>query len=84
MGSLSFYREAAEQSGLEEIGYTDFSPQLVNTYSRVLDFTEENEEELAKEIGRDFIDHMKEGLGHWVEGGKEGYLKWGILHFRKS
>ncbi len=84
MGSLSFYREAAEEAGLEEVSFMDFSPQLVNTYSRVLEFTKENEAELSGEIGSGFISHMKEGLEHWIEGGRDGYLQWGIMHFRKS
>jgi sarcosine/dimethylglycine N-methyltransferase len=27
---------------------------------------------------------MLTGLGHWVEAGERGHLRWGILHFRKS
>lgn len=84
MGSLSFYRSEARDAGLEEVSFTDLSQHLVNTYGRVLEFTENNEETLSDEISREFIDHMEEGLRHWVEGGKEGHLGWGIMHFRKK
>jgi len=26
---------------------------------------------------------MKKGLRHWIDGGKKGYLAWGIFHFKK-
>jgi glycine/sarcosine N-methyltransferase len=28
-------------------------------------------------------DRMLAGLGHWVDAGNNGYLAWGMLHFRK-
>ena len=31
----------------------------------------------------EYIDRMKAGLQHWVDGGNKGHLQWGILHFRK-
>ena len=39
---------------------------------------------LLKQCGAEYIQRIKTGLGHWVEGGKRGYLQWGILHFRKA
>lgn len=84
MGSVSFYRKAASVSGLEFLGFTDLSQHLVNTYSRVLDYTVENRESLTRDISPEFVSHMESGLRNWVEGGKNGHLVWGIMHFRKN
>ena len=32
----------------------------------------------------DYIDRMKTGFQHWVDGGKAGHLAWGILHFQTT
>lgn len=84
MGSLEFYRSSAERHGLEEVSFTDYTEHLVTTYSRVLDYTRKNRSELEEKINTDFIDHMEKGLEHWVEGGEQGHLVWGIMHFRKK
>ena len=42
-----------------------------------------NEQDLLKQCGAEYIQRIKTGLGHWVDGGRRGYLQWGILHFRK-
>jgi len=82
LGSPGFYREQAERLGLKEVSFEDHTEQLINHYSRVLDETVKHEDELLKRISRDYIEHMKEGLKHWVEGGENGYLVWGIFHFK--
>ena len=83
LGSLSFYRKTAQSLGLEEIGYEDHTLQLVQHYFQVLKETERCEDDLKKLISMEYIQHMKQGLRHWVEGGKNRYLEWGICHFRK-
>ncbi|TVQ54677.1 MAG: methyltransferase domain-containing protein [Phycisphaerales bacterium] len=83
LGSPAFYREQAKKLGWEEVGFEEHTHQLVNHYSRVLAETERREEEIAGVVSREYIDRMKKGLGHWIEGGKKGYLSWGIFHFRK-
>ena len=83
LGSPAFYREQAKKLGWEEVGFEEHTRQLVNHYSRVLAETERREEEIAGVVSREYIERMKKGLGHWIEGGKKGYLSWGIFHFRK-
>ena len=39
-------------------------------------------DELCAEISREYLDHMIAGLGHWVDNGRAGNLRWGIFHFR--
>lgn len=83
LGSPGFYKETLQRLGLEDLGYEDHTHQLVNHYSRVLRETENREAELSQVVSKDYIERMKKGLGHWIEGGKNGYLAWGIFHFRK-
>lgn len=83
LGSPSFYREAAKAAGLREISFEEHGKQIATHYGRVLQELEAREEELKRFISQDYIDHMKTGLKHWVDGGNSGYLTWGIFRFRK-
>jgi sarcosine/dimethylglycine N-methyltransferase len=84
LGSPGFYRETAAKVGLEELSYEDHAQQLPEHYGRVLRETERQQERLQKVVSQDYIERMKKGLQHWVDGGNKGYLAWGIFHFRKS
>lgn len=85
LGAPGFYIETAKKLGLEDLGYEDHTEQLTRHYSRVLQTLKEKEDELAdKVVSRDYIERMKQGLQHWINGGKSGYLAWGIFHFRKA
>ena len=81
LGSPGFYREAAESVGLVEASSEDHTRQIPIHYSRVLQETERREDELSGKISPDYLQRMKKGLGHWIEGGRKGYLAWGIYHF---
>jgi sarcosine/dimethylglycine N-methyltransferase len=85
LGSPGFYRHTLVELGMEELGYEDLTDQLVNHYARVLGELERQEDRLKQDgrVSEDYIERMKKGLGHWVEGGRKGHLAWGILHFRK-
>lgn len=84
LGSPRFYREQAARLGLDEIEFEDHSGQLTTHYWRVLRELRNREHDVREAgVSQDYIDHMKKGLGHWVDGGKSGYLVWGIFHFRK-
>lgn len=83
LGSPAFYRAECAKHGLEEIGFEDHTHQLTRHYGRVLEETKRRESELVGEISQDYIDHMKRGLEHWVNGGENGHLAWGIFRFRK-
>jgi len=82
LGSPRSYRQMAEGVGLKEVRFEDLTPQLVTHYSRVL---EEVESRTAQSIGvsADYLERMKKGLRHWIDGGKKGYLAWGILQFQR-
>ena len=83
LGSPGFYREAAERVGLENVEYVDLDQFLPMHYQRVLDETEANQDRIKGQISEAYIENMKKGLRHWVEGGRNGYLTWGIFLFRK-
>lgn len=83
LGSPAFYRDTADRVGLEQIAFEDLSGQLVTHYGRVLQETERRQRELTGSIGEEYIERMKKGLSHWIDGGRNGYLVWGILQFRK-
>jgi sarcosine/dimethylglycine N-methyltransferase len=84
LGSPGFYRERAARLGMAELDYEDHHEQLPHHYGRVLRETGAREDELAGVVSQSYIDNMKKGLGHWVEGGCNGYLEWGIFHFRNG
>lgn len=86
LGSPGFYRRTMTGLGLQDLGYEDHAPQLVTHYARVLMELESQEDRLVRGriVSADYIERMKKGLTHWVDGGRNGYLAWGIFHFRKQ
>ncbi len=85
LGSPRFYHRTLLGLGMEDCGYEDHTDQLATHYERVLEELKRQEEKLRHSgaISADYIERMKKGLRHWIEGGREGHLAWGILHFRK-
>ncbi len=83
LGSLAFYRKTASGLGLKELGFEDNTEQLARHYSRVLTETESRQDDLKGFVSDEYLERMKKGLRHWVQGGQNGWLKWGILQFEK-
>jgi len=84
LGSVAFYRETAARAGLEEVEFLDMTEQLPRHYGRVRAELERQRDKLQDKVSDTYVERMIKGLGHWVEAGDEGYLTWGILHFRKA
>ena len=84
LGSPGFYQKALADRGFRDLGYKDHTDQLINHYARVFDETDCREGEICRLVSQDYIDRMKKGLMHWVDGGKKGHLAWGIFHFEKA
>lgn len=84
MASPKFYREVAVDYGLEYVTYDELTEHLERHYSAILEESEKREEELRDQISEEYRQNMKKGLRHWVNGAQQGYLTWGIMHFRKS
>ena len=84
MGSPSFYRQKAKECGLTEEEFEELTPHLTNHYARVREEMHRKYDKLkANNVSDDYIQRMDKGLQHWVEGGKKGWLVWGVFHFRK-
>jgi sarcosine/dimethylglycine N-methyltransferase len=83
LGSIAFYREAAARHGLEEVQIVELTNNLVVHYDSVRDELARVGGDLAGKVSDAYIERMLAGLGHWVDAAEKGYLRWGILHFRK-
>lgn len=81
LGTLAFYRTEFERRGFRDMGFEDHTDQLVASYGRVLEELESHEEQLKGKVSDQYVANMKVGLGHWIYGGKNGQLCWGVLHF---
>ena len=84
LGSPGFYMEQAKKLGWKDLGYEPMTEQLVNHYSRVLATTEAEQDRLKGLVSDAYIERMKNGLGHWIKGGKAGHLAWGVFLFENS
>jgi sarcosine/dimethylglycine N-methyltransferase len=83
LGSPDFYRGVAAELGWKDLGFEEMTHQLVAHYSRVLETTEAEAPRLAGRVSDEYLERMKTGLRHWIEGGKAGYLSWGVFLFEK-
>lgn len=83
LGSPGFYQQYARKIGFEVVDFEELTPNLTKSYARILEELEKREDEVKHKISQEYIDNMKKGLRHWVDGGNKGYLAWGIFHFRK-
>lgn len=83
LASFAFYRRAAAQHHLEEVEVIPLTEYLPLHYERVRQELEHSRDSLTGKVSESYIERMSAGLGHWVEAGRNGYLSWGIMHFRK-
>lgn len=83
LGSMRFYREAAQAVGFEVLDQINLVDNLRAHYQRVLEELEARREELQRKSAPEYLDKMQIGLKNWVSAADEGQLAWGIQHFRK-
>ncbi|SNR76519.1 glycine/sarcosine N-methyltransferase [Haloechinothrix alba] len=79
LGSPGRYERELKRLGMREVTFEDHSSQLPAHYGRVLSQLEKREADIAGQVSQAYIDRMKQGLRHWVEGGNSGNLAWGIF-----
>jgi len=84
LGSPNFYQDTAKVLGFSKVTYEDHAEQLVNHYGRVLNETKRKQSEMAGLVSGEYIERMKKGLQHWIDGGRNGFLAWGIFVFTKA
>ncbi|WP_018148713.1 class I SAM-dependent methyltransferase [Henriciella marina] len=83
LGSIDFYDEAAEKAGLVP-GPRKILPDMLAThYGRVREELTARRDELKGVVSDDYADRMIAGLGAWVDGGKSGWLSWGLMTYDK-
>ena len=83
LGSFAFYVSCAKEIGFEIVQVMDLGEQLPRHYGRVREELQGRYDQLVALSGKDYVDRMLTGLGHWVEAGNAGHLAWGILHLQK-
>lgn len=84
LASPGFYRATLTELGLVEEIFEEHADQLPRHYARVREELIANEDMLERRgVSRDYIERMKTGLQHWVDGGRKGYLTWGIFLFTR-
>lgn len=84
LGSPQFYRRTLTELGMIEEAFEEHTEQLIRHYARVREELIANGKNLEKRgVNREYIDRMKVGLQHWVDGGRKHHLVWGIFLFRK-
>jgi sarcosine/dimethylglycine N-methyltransferase len=84
LASPGFYRTILTQLGFKEICFEERTDMLIRHYSRVLQETEKHQAALTQRVSADYVERMKQGLKHWINGGERGYLVWGIFLFQKD
>jgi sarcosine/dimethylglycine N-methyltransferase len=84
LGSPKYYQETATDLGFVDVSFEDHTEQLVNHYGRVLNETQKKYHDIVGLISTEYIARMKKGLQHWIEGGRNGFLAWGVFVFKKS
>jgi sarcosine/dimethylglycine N-methyltransferase len=80
--SVTRYRELAAGAGLVAVDYQDQTPDLVRHYERILEGIEDDQD-LARHVSAGYLERARTGLQHWIDGGRNGHLQWGMFHFRK-
>ncbi|USN98060.1 MAG: methyltransferase domain-containing protein [Phycisphaeraceae bacterium] len=83
LGTPGFYREQAKRRGWRDLGFDEQANRIPQHYSRVLAELDELEPELEGLVSGEYIERMKSGLRHWIDGGEAGLLTWGVFAFRK-
>ncbi len=82
MGSLSFYRQTAQDLGFEELNFIDLSPNVPTHYRRFGEEVRKRYEEVVKITSTEFADKTLKSIEPWIEYYQKEYMQWGILHFR--
>jgi sarcosine/dimethylglycine N-methyltransferase len=84
LGSMRFYRQAAEAKGFRTGEQEDLTGQLRTHYARVREELLANYDKL-RDAGAsvEYLDKMETGLANWVKAADAGNLAWGIQVFEK-
>ncbi|NEP78942.1 MAG: methyltransferase domain-containing protein [Okeania sp. SIO3B3] len=82
IASYRFYSQTAKEFGFEELNFIDLSQNLVIHYRRFQEEVQKRYDEVVQLTSTEFVDKTLNSIQPWIEGYKQGYIQWGILHFR--
>ncbi|MBO6527083.1 methyltransferase domain-containing protein [Erythrobacter sp.] len=82
LASVAFYRAKLRERDFEEVEVEELPHDLGRHYAKVREVMLERQDEAG--LTDAFVDRMRIGLGHWVEGAASGHLNWAIMVFRKN
>ena len=84
LGSMRFYREAAQALGFEVLAQEDLTGHLRTHYNRVREDLAAGYDRLRENgASAEYLDRMAVGLENWVKAADAGQLAWGIQLFHK-
>ncbi|TPW30333.1 glycine/sarcosine N-methyltransferase [Pararhizobium mangrovi] len=84
LGSMRFYREAAEKLGFEMVEQEEMVRHLRAHYNQVREnLLAAYDQTIAAGSSKEYVDTMLVGLENWVKAADAGHLNWGIQLFRK-
>lgn len=82
MGSYRFYSQTAKELGFEELNFIDLSQNVPIHYRRFGEEVQKRYDEVVKLTSTEFADKTLNSIQPWIERYEQGYMQWGILHFR--
>ena len=82
MGAYGFYTQTAQELGFEERHFIDLSPNVPIHYQRFGQIVRDRYAEMVTLTSQAFVDKTLSSLEPWIEYYQQGYMQWGILHFR--
>ncbi|MDQ3760227.1 MAG: methyltransferase domain-containing protein [Actinomycetota bacterium] len=82
LATPAFYRRELFRLGVRSVEFHDHSEQLPRHYQRVYDELVRRQAELDGRVSDEYCTRMRAGLQHWVQGGNDGNLAWGIFYAR--
>ena len=83
LGSVNYYKDLTSKVGFELIDYVDLSKHLPTHYTRIKQELELRRAEVEETANSAFVDTALTGLENWIQGGKKGWLSWGIFLLQK-
>jgi len=83
LATVATYRTLAAEVGFDVIQILEMPAQVTRQYQKTLDALEQHFATLLTMCDRPFLEYQRSRLGNWITVGQQGYLNWGILHFRK-
>ena len=82
MGSYRFYGQTLKELGFEELNFIDLSQNVAIHYRRFREEVQKRYNEVVKLTSTEFVDKTLNSIQPWIERYEQGYMQWGILHFR--